>query len=85
MTSPPPSHPPEKPGQKKSQSVPKTFLGSITQAFQTVQANVDFSKIPLKPNARVPKLVVEAENGKASEYPLVGEHYVLGRSSQNCD
>jgi len=85
MTSPPPSHPPEKPDQKKSQSAPKTFLGSITQAFQTVQANVDFSKIPLKPNARVPKLVVDAENGKASEYPLVGEHYVLGRSSQNCD
>ncbi len=85
MTSPPPSHPPQKPGQKKSQSAPKTFLGSITQAFHTVQSNVDFSKIPLKPDARVPKLVVDAENGKTSEYPLVGEHYVLGRSSQNCD
>ncbi|MGB3788362.1 MAG: transglycosylase domain-containing protein [Phormidesmis sp.] len=75
MTSPPPK-PPSKP--------PKTFLGSITQAFQTVQANVDFSKIPLKPDARVPKLVVEADaNGKTQEYPLVGEHYLLGRSSKN--
>ncbi len=85
MTSPPPSRPPKKPSQKKSQSAPKTFLGSITQAFHTVQSNVDFSKIPLKANARVPKLLVEAEQGKSSEYPLVGEHYILGRSSQNCD
>ncbi|MEL6940415.1 MAG: transglycosylase domain-containing protein, partial [Cyanobacteria bacterium J06598_1] len=84
MTSPPPT-PPQKPGPKKNQSAPKTFLGSITQAFQTVQANVDFNKIPLKPNARVPKLLVETEAGKSSEYPLVGEHYILGRSSKNCD
>ena len=50
-----------------------------------MQANVDFNKIPLKPNARVPKLVVETEGGKTSEYPLVGEHYILGRSSKNSD
>ena len=97
MTSPPPV-PPEKnrsghnKGQQGSQKSgasqpPKTFLGSITQAFQTVQANVDFSKIPLKPNARVPRLVVETADGrgKQNEYPLVGEHYILGRSSKNCD
>ncbi len=80
MTSPPPP-PPSKP---PSQKPPKTFLGSITQAFQTVQANVDFAKIPLKPDARVPMLVVEADaNGKTQEYPLVGEHYLLGRSSKS--
>ncbi|MBE9063264.1 transglycosylase domain-containing protein [cf. Phormidesmis sp. LEGE 11477] len=79
MTSPPPK-PPSKPSSKP----PKTFLGSITQAFHSVQANVDFSKIPLKPDARVPKLVVEADaSGKTQEYPLVGEHYLLGRSSKN--
>lgn len=52
-----------------------------------MQANVDFSKIPLKANARVPKLVVETSDGagKQNEYPLVGEHYLLGRSSKNCD
>ena len=93
MTSPPPKPPNRsgKPGRPRSgkphkagQSVPKTVLGSITQAFQTVQANVDFSKIPLKPNARVPKLHIESD-GKHSEYPLVGEHYLLGRSSKACD
>ena len=94
MTSPPPK-PPDRSGQpnrpqrgkqpqKSGQSVPKTVLGSITQAFQTIQANVDFAKIPLKPNARVPKLYIEAD-GKQSEYPLVGEHYLLGRSSKACD
>ena len=79
---------PQKKGpQKGSSQPPKTFLGSITQAFHTVQANVDFSKIPLKANARVPKLVVETSDGagKQHEYPLVGEHYLLGRSSKNCD
>ena len=89
MTSPPPK-PPKKnsPGENNgAPQPPKTFLGSITQAFHTVQANVDFSKIPLKANARVPKLVVETTDGagKQNEYPLVGEHYLLGRSSKNCD
>ena len=86
MTSPPPK-PPRRSGNSKKnagQSIPRTVLGSLTQAFQTVQANVDFSKIPLKPNARVPKLHIEA-GGKHSEYPLVGEHYLLGRSSKACD
>lgn len=92
MTSPPPQ-PPQRPGSRSSnqpppkanQSIPKTFLGSITQAFQTVQANVDFSKIPLKPNARVPRLQIETASGKPEDYPLVGEHYLLGRSSKACD
>ena len=73
-------------GQNNGQSAPKTFLGSITQAFHTVQANIDFAQIPLKPNARVPKLVIEGSaSQKTEEYPLVGEHYLLGRSSKNCD
>ena len=80
MTSPPPKPPNKKPQQ------PKTILGSITQAFQTVQANVDFAKIPLKANARVPRLLIEtADGGKQNEYPLVGEHYLLGRSSKASD
>ena len=75
MTFPPPK-PPSEP--------PKTLLKSITQAFHTAQANVDFSKIPLKPTARVPKLVVETgADSNTQEYPLVGEHYLLGRSSRN--
>ncbi|MEO1390048.1 MAG: transglycosylase domain-containing protein [Cyanobacteria bacterium J06634_6] len=85
MTSPPPDPNKRSNSSKKNQSTPKTFLGSITQAFHTVQANVDFAKIPLKPNARVPKLQIEPAPGKSEEYPLVGEHYLLGRSSKACD
>lgn len=100
MTSPPPE-PPRKSGRNSrnprngssnsssnnGSQRPKTILGSITQAFQTVQANVDFSKIPLKLNARVPKLLIETGEGSGdrTEYPLVGEHYLLGRSSKSSD
>jgi membrane peptidoglycan carboxypeptidase len=68
---------------------PQTLLGQmVTQAVQTIQAKVDFSKLALKPNAKVPELWVwEQETGadKAKVYPLLGEHYKLGRSSKSCD
>lgn len=65
---------------------PKTLLGSVTQAVHTVQAKINFSKLRLKPNARVPELwVQEAEAPKAEVYPLLGDRYLLGRSSQSCD
>jgi penicillin-binding protein 1A len=64
----------------------KTLLGTLTQAVQTVQAKVNFSKLKLKPNARVPELwVQDAGATKAEVYPLLGDRYVLGRSSQSCD
>ncbi|MBD2459801.1 transglycosylase domain-containing protein [Oscillatoria sp. FACHB-1407] len=76
----PPQTPPQPPNQ------PKTLLNVITQAVQTVQAKINFSKLILKPNARVPELLVqEAESPKAETYPLLGERYVLGRSSKSCD
>ncbi|BAZ91380.1 FHA modulated glycosyl transferase/transpeptidase [Raphidiopsis curvata NIES-932] len=63
---------------------PQTFLGHITQAVNTIQARVDFSKLALKPNAKVPELWVQ--NGEESQtYPLLGERYILGRSSRSCD
>ncbi|MEO1402218.1 MAG: transglycosylase domain-containing protein [Cyanobacteria bacterium J06635_1] len=71
MTSPPP--PP-----------PRTILGTVTQAFQQTVAKINFSKLPIKPNARVPKLLVEQDN-EQQEYALLGEHYVVGRSSKSCD
>ncbi|MDX2215029.1 MAG: transglycosylase domain-containing protein [Oculatellaceae cyanobacterium bins.114] len=78
MTS--PQTPPPPPNQ------PKTLLNVITQAVQTVQAKINFSKLILKPNARVPELLVqEAESPKADNYPLLGERYLLGRSSKSCD
>lgn len=65
---------------------PKTLLGNITQAVQTIQAKADFSKLALKPNARVPELwVQDAGAEKAQVYPLLGDRYLLGRSSRSCD
>jgi penicillin-binding protein 1A len=72
--------PPQPPKQSK------TLLGRVTQAVQTVQSRIDFSKLKLKPNARVAELwVQDAGATKAEVYPLLGERYVLGRSSQSCD
>jgi penicillin-binding protein 1A len=74
----PPPNPPPDP--------PKTILGAITQAVRTVQARVDFSKLALKPNARVPELwIQDADASQAEVYPLLGERYLLGRSSKSCD
>ncbi|MGB3639802.1 MAG: transglycosylase domain-containing protein [Rivularia sp. (in: cyanobacteria)] len=65
---------------------PQTLLGQLTQAVQTIQAQVDFSKLALKPNARVPELwVQEAGASQAQMYPLLGDRYTIGRSSKSCD
>ncbi|MDJ0734100.1 MAG: transglycosylase domain-containing protein [Nostocaceae cyanobacterium] len=65
---------------------PQTLLGQLTQAVQTIQARVDFSKLALKPNARVPELwVQDAGTDKAEIYPLLGDRYILGRSSKSSD
>ena len=65
---------------------PQTLLGQLTQAVQTIQAQVDFSKLALKPNARVPELwVQEAGATSAQMYPLLGDRYMIGRSSKSCD
>ncbi len=87
MTSPPPHQPPEPPNQPPLPSPPpKTLLGALTQAVRTVQAKVDFTKLQLKPNAKVPELwVQDADSPKAEIYPLLGERYLLGRSSKSCD
>lgn len=74
MTQPP--HPP-----RKSQ----TILGSITQAVQTI-AKINFTKLKLKPNARVPELLVQDSDAEHPEvFPLLGDRYMLGRSSKSCD
>jgi penicillin-binding protein 1A len=79
--------PPQKPNPNSPDTQPpKTFLRAVTQVIQQVQAKVDFNRIALKPNARVPELLVqEAGETEAKAYPLLGERYVLGRSSRNCD
>lgn len=63
---------------------PRTLLGKVTQAFQSVQDRVDFSKLQVKPGSSPAELRVEV-GGQEAIYPLLGEHYVLGRSSSQCD
>jgi penicillin-binding protein 1A len=68
------------------QRPPQTILGQLTQAVHTIQAKVNFSQLALKPNARVPELwVQDADAPKAEIFPLLGDRYVLGRSSKSCD
>ena len=71
------------PRRNSSTTPPRTILGTVTQVFQNV-ARVDFNKLALKPGARVPQLVVDYDS-QQQVYDLVGDHYVLGRSSKNCD
>jgi membrane peptidoglycan carboxypeptidase len=62
----------------------KTLLAQVTQVFQRTKVN--FTRLALKPNARVPKLLVQdADAPEPDTFPLLGEKYVLGRSSQSCD
>ncbi len=64
---------------------PQTVLGAITQAVQTI-AKVNFNQLALKPNAKVPELwVQDAGAAKAEVYPLLGDRYLLGRSSKSSD
>jgi penicillin-binding protein 1A len=58
----------------------RTFLGSLSHVVQT---KINFSKLRLKPNAKVPELwVQDATDPQAQIYPLLGDRYLLGRSSQ---
>ncbi|MCS6812799.1 MAG: transglycosylase domain-containing protein, partial [Cyanobacteria bacterium] len=64
---------------------PKTLLGQMTQVVKRVQSRIDFSKLRLRPDAKVAKLLVREPNSpEAKSYPLVGDRYVFGRSSK-CD
>jgi len=48
-------------------------LGQVTQAVKTIQAQVNFQALALKPNAKVPELwVQDAGADKAQVYPLLG-------------
>ncbi len=71
-----------------SPSPPKrpTVLGALNQGARTVQAMVNFSRVQLKPKARVPSLSVqEPETRQPKVYPLLGDRYLVGRSPQSCE
>lgn len=54
----------------------------FTQAIQTVKAQA----LTLKPNAKVPELHIKnGREKKIIKHPLIGDRYLLGRSSRNCD
>ena len=65
---------------------PQTLLGQVTQVVKTIQAKVNIPGLALKPNAKVPELwVQDAQSDKAQVYPLLGDRYLIGRSSKSCD
>lgn len=63
---------------------PRTFLGTVTQAFKSVQQKVNFNDLALKSGARPATLEVTTQTG-AQRFPLLGDRYLLGRSSQDSD
>ena len=64
---------------------PKTILTAVTQAAQTLHAEI-LLKMKLKPNAKVPELWIQEPNtSKPEVYPLLGDRYILGRSKSKCD
>jgi len=56
----------------------------FTQAVQTVHAGV-INALRLKPNAQVPEIRVKYGTGENNSYPLLGDRYIIGRSSKDCD
>ncbi|BAQ66581.1 PBP1A family penicillin-binding protein [Geminocystis sp. NIES-3709] len=61
---------------------------SISKVVTTIWHNVQTQfKIPtLKPNARVPGIYVKNGQEKHSSfYPLLGDRYIIGRSTKSCD
>ncbi|MDJ0543894.1 MAG: transglycosylase domain-containing protein, partial [Microcystis sp. M53601_WE4] len=70
-----------------SKQSPKTQISQlVTVAVQKLQGKVNFQAVNLKKGARVPELRLKNENGSGeSKYPLIGDRYLLGRSSSSCD
>lgn len=82
MNSPQNPQPPSPPPQNQP---PRTILGAFTQAVQTI-AKVNFNQLALKPNARVAEIwVQDAGAPTVQKYPLLGERYLIGRSSKTSD
>ncbi|MEA5535046.1 PBP1A family penicillin-binding protein [Crocosphaera sp. XPORK-15E] len=57
----------------------------LTQAVQQM-AKTNFGPSVLKKGAKVPELrVKEEEKEEPKTYPLIGDRYIIGRSSRSCD
>ena len=67
-------------------SSPSPLSQIVTQAIHTIQAKVGLDAFSLKKDARVPQLWIKYPNkDKPEVFPLLGDRYLLGRSSQSCD
>ncbi len=65
---------------------PQTQISQIlTQAIQTLQAKLNFGAIALKAGAKIPELRVQDARAQPDVYPLLGDRYLVGRSSKSCD
>ena len=66
---------------------PQSQLSQIvTQAVQSIQARLGLEALSLKKGAKVPELRLKDARGKTPQsYPLLGDRYIVGRSSRSCD
>lgn len=65
---------------------PSNLSKMLTQTVQKIQQRVNFTSQLLKKGAKVPELLVYLPHETNPEvYPLLGDRYVIGRSSQSCD
>lgn len=66
---------------------PKTQLSQmLTLAVQNLHGFVGFGGIALKKGARVPELrILDGEAKQPETYQLLGDKYIVGRSSRSCD
>lgn len=71
---------------KKSPQHSQTQVSQlVTMAVQKI-AKVNFGALSLKKGAKVPELwVQDGESKKPEIYPLLGDRYLVGRSSKSCD
>lgn len=61
-----------------------SFSQTFTGIWQTIQTQVHFPA--LKANAKVPSIYVKnGQEKRVQMYPLLGDRYIIGRSSKNCD
>ncbi|MDY6803947.1 MAG: transglycosylase domain-containing protein [Cyanobacteriota bacterium] len=62
---------------------PQGILRAVTQAVTTIPVNY-ITRVVLKRRAKVPKIRIREKQGKPpQDHPLVGDRYILGRSSQS--
>lgn len=62
----------------------KTILGRLRQTV-TQLSRVQIARLKLAVNANPPRIVIYEAGGAPRDYPLVGDYYLLGRSSKAND